>query len=186
MTLYAFKHNRPKVHESVFIAPTAQVIGEVRIHRNASVWFQTVIRGDMELITIGENTNIQDLTMCHADEGIPLTIGSGVTVGHRCVIHGCTIEDDCLIGMGAVVMNKAVIGRGSIVAAGAVILENTVIPPFSLVAGSPGKIKKTYSESDSALNSIRNAADIYVANARAFSEDELFFPLSSTGTGNER
>ncbi|MCG8618039.1 MAG: gamma carbonic anhydrase family protein [Desulfobacterales bacterium] len=179
MTLYAFKQHRPEVHDTAFIAPTAQIIGEVRIKPNASVWFQTVIRGDMDLITIGENANIQDLCMCHADEGMPLTIGTGVTVGHRCVIHGCTIEDDCLIGMGAVVMNKAVIGRGSIVAAGAVVLENTVIPPYSLVVGSPGKVKKTYSENDTALSSIRKSADIYLENARAFSQNEVFYPLNT-------
>lgn len=142
MTLYAYHNTRPRVHDSVFIAPTAQVIGDVTIEQGASVWFQTVIRGDMDQIRIGEKTNIQDLCACHADEGIPLNIGRQVTIGHSSVIHGCTIADNCLIGMGAIVMNQAVIGTGAVIAAGAVVLENTIIPPYCLVAGSPGRVKK--------------------------------------------
>lgn len=142
MPLYAFKAHIPLIHPSVFVAPSAQIIGNVRIGTDSSVWFQTVIRGDLDAIAIGEKTNIQDLCMCHADEGIPLTIGCGITVGHRCVIHGCTIGDGCLVGMGAVIMNHAVIGEGSVIAAGAVVLENTVIPPHSLVTGSPERSKR--------------------------------------------
>ncbi len=112
MTLYAYKNTRPRIHASVFIAPTAQIIGNVDIGRQSSVWFQTVIRGDLDKINIGERSNIQDLCTCHADENIPLNIGNGVTIGHRSVIHGCSIEDECLIGMGAIVMNRAVIGKG--------------------------------------------------------------------------
>ncbi|WP_291346199.1 gamma carbonic anhydrase family protein [Desulfobacula sp.] len=142
MTLYTYKNNQPELHPTVYVAPTAQIIGNVHIGKKSSIWFQTVIRGDFDKISVGERTNIQDLCMCHADENIPLKIGNGVTIGHRCVIHGCTIEDECLIGMGAVVMNHSVIGKGSIVAAGTVVLEKTIIPPYSLVTGSPGKIKK--------------------------------------------
>jgi len=101
----------------------------------------------------------QDLTVCHTDDGMPLTIGNGVTVGHRCVLHGCTIEDDCLIGMGAIIMNGAVVGRGSVIAAGATILEKAVIPPFSLVAGVPGKIKRTFSEDEIIPKIIEAARD---------------------------
>ncbi len=146
MTLYSYKNNHPILHESVFIAPTADIIGNVHIEKNSSIWFHSVLRGDFDSISVGENSNIQDLCVCHADENIPLKIGSGVTIGHRCVIHGCTIEDGCLIGMGSIVMNHTVIGKGSVVAAGTVVLEGTIIPPYSLVTGSPGKVKKTYQD----------------------------------------
>ncbi|THB77121.1 MAG: gamma carbonic anhydrase family protein [Desulfobacteraceae bacterium] len=174
MTCYAFKDDKPRIHESVFTAPTAQIIGNVSIGAESSVWFQTVIRGDMEKITIGEQTNIQDLCMCHADEGIPLNVGNRVTVGHRCIIHGCTIEDGCLIGMGAVIMNRASIGRGSVIAAGSVILEGSQIPPYSLVAGSPGRIKKTYRKREEIEASIREMSEIYMENARAFQSDTFY------------
>lgn len=150
----------PEISPSAFVAPTATLIGDVGIGAGASVWFGSVLRGDRDRIRVGQNTSIQDLTVCHTDEGMPLTIGSGVTVGHRCVLHGCTIEDDCLIGMGAIVMNGAVVGRGSVVAAGATILEKTVIPPFSLVAGVPGKIKRTFSEAE-IIPKIAEAAQDY-------------------------
>ncbi|MCG8688779.1 MAG: gamma carbonic anhydrase family protein [Desulfobacterales bacterium] len=178
MTLYACKHHIPEIHPSVFIAPTAQIIGRVSIGRDSSVWFQTVIRGDFDTIAIGERTNIQDLCTCHADEDIPLTVGNGVTVGHRCVIHGCTIEDNCLIGMGAVVMNRAVIGTGSVVAAGTVVLENTIIPPYSLVLGSPGTIRKTYEDREQIEADIREMSEIYISNSRSFLSAKEFYPIS--------
>lgn len=143
MSLYTLTGHTPQVDGTVFVAPGAAVIGDVRIGKNSSVWFHTVIRGDSDSIVVGEGTNIQDGTVCHADPGSPLVVGNGVTVGHRCVLHGCTIEDDCLIGMGAIIMNGAHVGRGSIIAAGSVVLENTVVPGFSLVAGGPGKVKRT-------------------------------------------
>lgn len=179
MTLYACKHHIPDIHPSAFIAPTAQIIGRVSIGRESSVWFQTVIRGDLDQIAIGERTNIQDLCTCHADEGIPMTVGNGVTVGHRCVIHGCTIEDNCLIGMGAVVMNKAVIGTGSVVGAGAVVLESTIIPPYSLVLGSPGKVRKTYENRAEIEADIREMSEIYMTNSRSYLSPEEFYPVSS-------
>lgn len=156
-----FNGIEPDIAPSAFIAPTATLIGDVGIAGGASVWFGSVLRGDRDRIRIGENTSIQDLTVCHTDDGIPLAVGNGVTVGHRCVLHGCTIEDDCLIGMGAIIMNGAVVGRGSIVAAGATILEKAVIPPFSLVAGVPGKIKRTFSEAE-ILPKIRQSAQDYM------------------------
>ena len=171
MTLYAYKNISPQIHQTVYMAPTTQIIGDVHIGRNASVWFQTVIRGDLARISIGERTNIQDLCMCHADEGIPLTIGSGVTIGHNCIIHGCTIEDSCLIGMGAVVMNRAVIGTGSVVAAGSVVTEGAVIPPYSLVTGVPGTIKKAYDNREEMALKMNDMSEHYVKSARTFSSE---------------
>ena len=129
MPIHAFKGVIPTIASDCFIAPDATVIGDVEIKAGSSVWFQTVLRGDTAPIRIGSGSNIQDLTMLHADPGCDLVIGDRVTVGHRAIVHGCTVEDDCLVGMGAIVMNGAVIGRGSIVAAGAVVLENMVVPP---------------------------------------------------------
>ncbi|KPA16730.1 acetyltransferase [Candidatus Magnetomorum sp. HK-1] len=166
MAVYQIENWKPEIDSSVYIAPGAVVIGQVRIGKNASIWFNTVIRGDTDLITIGEETNIQDLSVCHADPGQPLTIGKKVTVGHRCVIHGCTIEDDCLIGMGAIVMNGARIGHGSIIAAGSVVLENSNIPPFSMVTGIPGRIKKTMD--DDIIDIIHLPADVYTKRGQDY------------------
>ena len=177
MTLYSYKNNQPILHESVFIAPTAQIIGNVNIGKNSSVWFQTVIRGDFDKISVGENSNIQDLCTCHADENIPLKIGNSVTIGHRSIIHGCTIEDECLIGMGSIVMNHAVIGKGSVVAAGAVVLEGTVIPPYSLVTGSPGKVKKTYKNKKEIERRIKTMSEDYMGIAQNFGSNEAFYEI---------
>ena len=166
MPLFSLENDYPQIDESAFIAPSAQVIGKVHIGSRSSVWFNTVIRGDTEPIIIGQETNIQDLSMCHADPGKPLIIKNRVTVGHRCILHGCIIEDDCLIGMGAIIMNEAHIGRGSIIGAGAVVLEKMEIPPFSLVVGSPGIIKKTYDES--ILEQIRRTSDIYANRTQTY------------------
>jgi carbonic anhydrase/acetyltransferase-like protein (isoleucine patch superfamily) len=163
---FSFNGITPQTAGSAFLAPTAVVLGDVVIGRDASVWYGCVLRGDTERIAIGAGTNIQDLTVCHTDTGFPLVVGKGVTVGHRCVLHGCTIEDDCLIGMGAIVMNGAVIGHGSIVAAGATILEKTVVPPLSLVAGVPGAIKRTLPEA-STLEAARTSAQHYLGLAAA-------------------
>ena len=176
MTLYAYKNTRPQIHESVFIAPTAQIIGDVHIGKGSSVWFQTVIRSDLDRISIGERTNIQDQCTFHADENIPLKIGNGVTVGHNCVVHGCTIEDNCLIGMGAIVMNRAVIGTGSLIAAGALVLEKTIIPPYSLVTGSPGKVKKTYENRAEIERILKRASDYYTGSAQTYSS-EMFYEI---------
>ncbi len=177
MTLYAYKHLLPQVHESVFIAPSALVIGDVHMAKNSSVWFQTVIRGDLARISIGKETNIQDLCMCHVDENTPLTVGNGVTIGHKCCIHGCTIEDNCLIGMGAIVMDRAVIGEGAIIAAGAVVLEKTVIPPYSLVTGSPGRVKKTYADREKIDHMMKHASDHYMGRARTYASRDLFYEI---------
>ncbi len=115
-------------------------MGDVRLGEHASVWYQSVLRADMEPITIGARSNIQDLTMVHVDEGVPCVVGADVTVGHRAILHGCIIEDECLIGMGAVLLNNARVGKGSVIAAGALIREGMQIPPGSLVMGMPGKV----------------------------------------------
>lgn len=177
MTLYAYKNHTPKIHSTVYVAPSAQIIGNVHIGKQSSIWFQTVIRGDLDRISIDERTNIQDLCMCHVDKNIPLKIGSGVTIGHRAVIHGCTIEDECLIGMGAIVMNQAVIGKGSVVAAGAVVLEKTIIPPYSLVTGSPGEVKKTYRNLEEIEQKMRTMSESYMESARNFGSGEMFYEI---------
>ncbi len=166
MPVYEIDAHHPEIDPSVFVAPNASIIGRVTINRNASIWFNTVIRADFEKIYIGDESNIQDLTMCHADAGCPLIIGRGVTIGHNSVVHGCTIEDDCLVGMGSIIMNGAVIKKGSLIAAGSVILENTIIPENSLVTGSPGKVKKTLS--NDSIEIIRASADIYKNKALGY------------------
>ncbi|MFH2058378.1 MAG: gamma carbonic anhydrase family protein [Pseudomonadota bacterium] len=178
MTLYSYQNNQPQLHHTVFIAPTAQIIGNVHIGQESSVWFGSILRGDMDTIRVGEQTNIQDLCMCHADEAIPLTIGNRVTIGHGCIVHGCTIEDECLIGMGAVIMNNAVIGKGCVIAAGSVVLENTIIPPYSLVVGAPGKIKKTFENKNQIQTLIKIMSDIYVANGQNYGSDQIFYEIT--------
>ena len=122
------------------------VLGDVSLGREASVWYQTVIRGDSAPISVGDETNVQDLSMLHADEGFPCTIGARVGVGHGVILHGCTVEDECLIGMGSVLLNGARVGRGSVVAAGAVVTEGMEIPPGSLVMGLPAKVVRPVDE----------------------------------------
>jgi len=177
MTLYSYNNIAPDIHDSVFIAPGARIIGDVQMGRDASVWFQTVLRGDVAGIRIGERTNIQDLCMGHVARGTPLIIGNGVTIGHNCCVHGCTIGDGCLIGMGAVLLNKSVIGEGCVIAAGAVVLEKTVIPPYSLVTGSPGKVKKVYENREEIDQMLKTAADNYLRHAREYSSPELFHKI---------
>ncbi|MBI5600752.1 MAG: gamma carbonic anhydrase family protein [Gemmatimonadetes bacterium] len=123
-----------------YIHPSAVIIGNVTLGRDASVWPTAVLRGDSDAIVIGDETNVQDGTIIHVDPGVPVRVGHRVTIGHRAVIHGCTIEDDCLIGIGAIILNGAVIGTGSVIGAGAVVREGTVVPPGSLVLGVPAKV----------------------------------------------
>lgn len=177
MPVYTFKDNQPQIAPEAYIAPTAVVIGDVVVDKNASVWFNCVVRGDVNAIRIGENSNIQDLTMLHSDHEAVLTIGRLVTVGHNCVMHGCTIEDDCLIGMGAIVMTGAVIGKGSIVAAGAVVTENSIIPPYSLVAGVPGEVKRALKEDIVQWN--RKTSQIYANRSKIYRNRELFKEIAN-------
>lgn len=146
-----YKGVSPRVAESVFIAGSADIIGDVEIAENASIWFQVVLRGDIGPIRVGTHSNIQDGSVLHSVTGVPVNIGNWVTVGHRAVLHGCTVEDHCLIGMGSIVLNGARVGAGSIVAAGALVLENTVIPPGSLYVGVPAKLRRKLNEEDRAF-----------------------------------
>lgn len=145
MTLLSYENLHPKVGANVYIAPGAFVVGEVEIGRGSSVWFNAVVRGDIAPVYIGEETNLQDNVTVHVNRDEPVRVGDQVTVGHNAVLHGCTIEDGVLIGISAIILNGAVIGRGSIVAAGALVTQNTIIPPFSLVMGSPGKVVRALS-----------------------------------------
>jgi carbonic anhydrase/acetyltransferase-like protein (isoleucine patch superfamily) len=140
---YSLGKRRPNVDDSAYIAPGAHVIGNVNLQQGSSVWFNAVIRGDMDTITVGKDTNIQDGSVLHTDADVPLTLGTGVTVGHKVMLHGCIIDDYSLIGINAVVLNGAKIGKYCIIGANALITENMEIPDFSLVVGSPGKVVKT-------------------------------------------
>jgi len=144
------------------------VLGDVRLGPDASVWYQAVLRADMEPITVGARTNIQDLSMVHVDEGVPCTIGSDVGVGHRAILHGCTVGDFCLIGMGSVLLNHVHVGTGSVIGAGAVVPEGMRIPPGSLVLGVPAKIARPV---DANLRArIQDTVDHYVRLARLHRE----------------
>ncbi|MEI4273658.1 gamma carbonic anhydrase family protein [Klenkia sp. LSe6-5] len=149
----------PAVDPAAFVAPSAVVVGDVTLGPRASVWYGAVVRADAESITIGADSNVQDGSTLHSDPGFPLVLGDRVTVGHRVVLHGARVDDDVLVGMGAVVMNGAHIGSGSIVAAGAVVTENAVVPPGSLVAGVPAKVVKDLG--DAAVERIRANAVSY-------------------------
>lgn len=175
MPIYRLENSIPDISDSAFIAHNATIIGKTTVKSNASIWFNAVIRADFDKITIGEDSNIQDLTMCHADTGQPLLIGDRVTIGHNCTIHGCTIEDDCLIGMGTTIMNGALIKKGSIVAAGSVILENTVIEENSLVMGAPGKVKKELPQE--MIEIIRASSKVYKNKSKTYTNPELFYPI---------
>ena len=160
--LRPYRGQMPRVHASVFIDDSAQVIGDVEIGEESSVWMCVVMRGDVNRIRIGARTNIQDGTIVHVMKDThPTIIGNDVTVGHAAVVHGCTIEDRCLIGRGAILLNGVVVGSGSIVAAGTLLPEGTVIPPRSLVMGAPGKVRRTLGDDD--LAEIQMYADRYVA-----------------------
>ncbi|NLN97604.1 MAG: gamma carbonic anhydrase family protein [Eubacteriaceae bacterium] len=149
-----------------FIAPSADVLGKVKLGKNASIWFQAVVRGDLNEIVIGENSNVQDGTIIHVMDHLPTHIGNNVTIGHNCILHGCTLEDYVYIGMGAIVMNGATIGHHTIIGAGALITENTVIPPYSVAVGSPAKVIKSVSEEQ--ILDIEENAKQYVAFSKQY------------------
>ncbi len=130
----------PVIARSAWIAPTALVMGDVAVGEESSIWYGSILRGDNDAIRIGDHTNLQDGTIVHVDDGVPCAIGNRVAVGHRVILHGCTVEDDCLIGMGSILMNGVIVGRGSLIAAGAVLPEGTRVPAGSLVMGVPGKV----------------------------------------------
>ncbi len=150
----------PEIDPSAFIANGAQVMGNVIIKKDASIWYNSVLRGDINQIIIGERSNIQDGCILHLENDLPCIVENDVTVGHHVNLHGCYVEECCLIGIGAIILSGARIGRGSIIGAGAVILENTIIPPFSLVVGCPGKIIKSTPEET--INQQKKWANKYV------------------------
>ncbi len=152
MTIYAFDGHRPKLppEGEYYVAPTAAVIGRVELHRRASIWFGAVLRGDNEPIVIGEGSNVQDNCVLHTDPGFPLTVGRDVVVGHSVILHGCTIGDNVLVGMGATIMNGVIVGSNSVIGAGALIPEGKEIPPNSLVVGMPGRVVRELSDEEAA------------------------------------
>jgi gamma-carbonic anhydrase len=171
-----FQGIKPKISASAFIEETAVVIGDVVIGEDCSVWFNSVIRGDVNSIRLGDRTNVQDLCVLHVThDTAPLVIGNDVTVGHNVVLHGCTIKDRVLIGMGAVIMDKAVIGEDCVVGAGALVTEGTIVPPESLVLGSPARVKRQVTDKELAW--IKESAQNYIKYAKQYLSD----PAKTTG-----
>jgi carbonic anhydrase/acetyltransferase-like protein (isoleucine patch superfamily) len=168
MTCYRLGEHEPVVpgEGEYWIAPTASVIGKVILKKNASIWFGAVVRGDNDPIEIGENSNVQDNSVLHSDFGVPLTIGSNVTVGHKVMLHGCSIGEGSLVGIGAIVLNGARIGRSCLIGAHALITEGKEIPDFSVVMGSPGKVVRQISPEQAA--GLRAGATHYVENWKRF------------------
>lgn len=169
MPLFRLGPLQPNVHPDAWIAPNAIVCADVRIGANATVWWNTVIRGDSDTVIVGEDSNIQDNSVMHTDEGFVLTVGRGVTVGHRVILHGCTLGDYAMIGMGSVIMNGAVIGPESIVGAGALVPEGKKFPSRVLLLGSPAKVVRELTEDELAM--LRRAAQGYVDKGRAYKND---------------
>lgn len=166
MAIEPFDSRRPELNQPAFIAASADIIGRVTLGEDSSVWYNTTLRGDFADISIGRGSNVQDNSCLHVGDEVPCILGDYVTVGHSVTLHACTVEDKCLIGMGATVLDGAVIGRGSIVGANALVTKNTVIPPHSLVLGAPAKVVKTLDASVEGEN-LQHAL-IYIAQARKF------------------
>ena len=166
MGCYALDGVAPELGEQVYIAPGAQVIGRVVLHERASVWFNAVLRGDNDPIHIGADSNVQVGAMIHADPGVPTTIGDGVTIGHHAIVHGASVGDRSLIGMGATLLNRAVIGADCIVGANALVTEGKRFPDGSLIVGSPARLARALTEAE--IAGLRLSAATYVANARRY------------------
>ena len=164
--IYDLEKNVPEISADSWVAPNAIIIGKVKLEKNSSIWFNAVLRGDIEKIVIGENSNIQDGSVLHTDPGCPLTVGKGVTVGHMVMLHGCEISDDTLIGIGSTILNKAKIGKNCIIGANTLITENKVIPDNSLVLGSPGKVIRKVTDEE--IKVIRENAKHYVKNSKRY------------------
>ena len=169
-TILPFEGRTPEVHETAWLAPTAALIGKVRIDADASVWFGAVLRGDIDEIVLGPGANLQDNVVVHTELGSPAVIGANVSVGHGAVVHGCTVEDGCLVGMNATVLTGAVVGRDSLIAGGAVVLEGAVIPPRSLVAGVPGKVRRELTDDEVAA--LHGNSERYVTRAKVYAAEE--------------
>ncbi len=170
MPLYRLGESEPKTSGPgrFWVAPGAHVVGDVRIGEDVSVWFGAVIRGDNEPIVIGARSNIQDLSVLHSDPGTPLTIGEGVTVGHKVTLHGCAIGGNSLIGIGAIILNRARIGANSLVGAGALVTEGKAFPDGVLIMGTPARVVRDLTPEQ--IEGLKRSADHYVANARRFAE----------------
>ena len=169
--IYKLKGKTPEISGDIgFLAPSADIIGDVKLAEGVSVWFNAVIRGDVDSISIGKNSNIQDSCVVHVDEGVPCTLGEGVTVGHSVVLHGCTIGNNCLIGMNATVLNGAVIGDNCLIGANSLVSQGMKIPPLSLVVGSPAKVLKELKPS--MIEAIRKNGIHYVERSGIY-QDEL-------------
>jgi carbonic anhydrase/acetyltransferase-like protein (isoleucine patch superfamily) len=168
MAIYELEGKAPQLGDGAWVAGSAEVIGDVELGDNASVWFGCVVRGDSEKIKIGRNANIQDLSVLHADFGVPLVIGDDVSVGHQVMLHGCTIGDGSLIGIQAVVLNNAKIGKNCIVGAGSVVTENKEFPDNSLILGAPARVVRTLSEKDRAMTG--QIVQHYLGNSRMFAK----------------
>ena len=166
MPIYSLPGKKPAISSSAWIAPNATVIGDGHLAAGASVWWNATLRGDNDPIHIGDNTNIQDGSVLHTDEGVPMHIGNDVTVGHLVMLHGCTVGDGSLIGIGSVILNRAVIGKGCIVGANTLIPEGKVFPDRVLIVGSPGKVVRELSDDDVA--NLKKSAAHYVDNARRY------------------
>ena len=166
--LLTHKGIAPHLHPSVFVAEGARIIGDVEIGEDSSIWFNTVVRGDIREIRIGRGSNIQDNCTVHVTSADPVLIGDDVTIGHGVTVHGCTIEDLCLIGIGSIVLDGAVVGRGSVIGAGAVVAPRMVVPPGSLVLGVPGKVVKNLGPGSVDAN--RTVAAHYIEYARSYRE----------------
>ncbi len=164
--IYDLEKNVPEINADSWVAPNAIIIGKVKLEKNSSVWFNAVLRGDIEKIVIGENSNIQDGSVLHTDPGCPLTVGKGVTVGHMVMLHGCEILDDTLIGIGSTILNKAKIGKNCIIGANTLVTENKTIPNNSLVLGSPGKVIRKVTDDE--IKVIRENAKHYVKNSKKY------------------
>lgn len=169
MAIYQLGDHAPDIDASAYVADSATVIGKVTLGANASVWFGVTIRGDNERITIGANSNVQEGSVMHTDMGFPLTLGTGVTVGHQAMLHGCSVGDGSLIGIQAVILNGAVIGKGCLVGAGALVTEGKQFPDYSLIIGSPAKAVRTLTEED--LARLQGNAASYAARAQVFKTD---------------
>ncbi len=155
----------PRIAEALFVAWNAEVAGDVTLAPDTSVWFSATLRGDIEPITVGRGSNVQDGAVLHTDFGLPCVVGERVTIGHQAILHGCQVGDDCLIGMGAIVLSGAVIGKESVVGAGALVTEGKTFPPRSLIIGSPAKAVRTLD--DAAIEKVRKNGEVYVKLAGA-------------------
>lgn len=169
MTVYSLGAATPELQGEVWIAPSAVVVGDVVLKAGSSVWFGAILRGDSDRLTVGEDSNIQDGAVLHADAGVPLTIGRGVTVGHKAMLHGCEIGENTLIGIGAVVLNRVRIGRDCLIGANALITEGKVIPDGSMVMGQPGKVVRPLEPHE--IAALRMSAEHYVQNGRRFASE---------------